>query len=79
MPISSLIIHAAIGHADAVAQAIQIRPGVTVAETQGERLVVLTETANRDEDRHIWNELENTEHVVGVNLIYHNFEDLEEE
>ena len=79
MPISSLIIHATVGHAGAVAQAIQTRPGVTVTETRGEMLVVLTETANRDEDRHIWNELENTEHVVGVNLIYHNFEDLEEE
>lgn len=79
MPISSLILNTSVGHAATVASAIQDQPGVTVAGVKGESVVVLTETTDRGEDRGIWNALENTEHVVGVNLVYHNFEDLEDQ
>jgi nitrate reductase NapAB chaperone NapD len=79
MPISSLMLSTADGQAPTVVRTVQDHPGITVAGVSGNRVAVLTETRTRAEDRDIWDALENTEHVVGVNLVYHNFEDLEDQ
>ncbi len=79
MPISSLIVKAAEGHAEAIAQAVDAVEGASVSELVDKNLVVLTETKDEKEDRRIWDALNAIEGVVSVELVYHNFEDLREE
>ncbi len=78
MPISSLIIQSKESRSQEVADRLRGLAGVEVSEIRGDQVVVLTETSSRKEDREVWKAMESTEHVLGVSLIYHNFEDLEE-
>ena len=76
MPISSLVVTTRQGHAARVAATLRGLDGVTVTDIRGEELVVVTETPDRGADKRVWDRVEATDHVLGVSLVYHNFEDL---
>ncbi len=78
MPISSLIVEVAGAEVAGVVAAINQLPYAEVSHTEKERLVVLTDTPNQDADHELWKQLEGVPGVAIVNLIYHNFEDLED-
>ncbi len=77
MPISSLIVSAEEGATTRVVTALQALPEITLAQVEGERIAVLTETTSREADKALWDQLEQQDGVRAVELIYHNFEDLE--
>ena len=78
MPISSLIVQARNGRVEAVAERLRTIPELEVTGRQGDQLVVVAETGNRKHDREVYRRIEDTEEVVALNLIYANFEDLED-
>jgi nitrate reductase NapAB chaperone NapD len=78
MPISSLIVQARNGHVEAVAERLRAFPELEVTGGQGDQLVVVAETENRKHDREVYRRIEHTEEVMALNLIYVNFEDLED-
>ena len=78
MPISSLIVQAQSGCAEAVAERLRAFPELEVTPGHGDHLVVVSETGNRKHDREVYSRIEETDEVVALNLIYANFEDLED-
>jgi nitrate reductase NapAB chaperone NapD len=78
MPISSLLVKAQSKDVERIAGAIGAMPGAQVFRVAGEDIAVLTETTDRDEDKGIWDAVEALPGVVKIDLIYTNFEDLEE-
>lgn len=80
MPISSLIVRTKANETNVIADQIRNTVDHTeVSNIEGDNIVVLTDTATRDEDKEIWGKIESIPGVLKVDLIYHNFEDLEEE
>lgn len=78
MPVSSLIIQADPKLLDEVRNAINELNGASVTRVEGASLVTITETTTKSEDKSLWEDFERIPGVISVNLIYHNFEDLEE-
>ncbi len=78
MPISSLIVRTKGGAAEQVSRDLQSMAGLEISHVDGNDLVILTETASREEDSLLWDAVAGTTNVLGLDLIYHNFEDLEE-
>ena len=79
MPISSVIVRKAeSAESDAIAQSIATLDGTTVKHQEGDSLVVLIDVATPTDEKHVWNSLEDLEGVAHVDLIYHNFEDVDE-
>lgn len=78
MPISSLIVRSTPEHVTDVADQIRAVSGASVTDIKGENVIVITDTASQDEDKQIWNQIEQLNGVCKVDLIYHNFEDVEE-
>lgn len=78
MPISSLIVKTKKNTAQGIVNQLENLNGVSVAHVQGDDIVLLTETFNSKEDKSIWDQIESTPNVLNIDLIYHNFEDVEE-
>ena len=78
MPISSLVIKVAEHEVEKVVEKISSLNGARVSDTIGNSIVTLTETASTAQDKEMLEQLEQIEGVISVNLIYHNFEDVEE-
>lgn len=79
MPISSMIVTSRGGCSSRVADRLRLLDGVSVTDIHGEELVVVMETGSMSDDRLLWDRVEATEDVLGVSLVYHNFEDEEKE
>ncbi len=77
MPISSLIVRAAPEMAKQVADHIRRLSGADVSRIQGDSIVAVTETETREQDKKLWDDMKAIDGVLGVDLIYHNFEDME--
>ena len=77
MPISSMVVRVQSGRGAQVASRIAALPSAEVTDIQGHELVVVSDTANREEDRRIWEEIEGLDNVLSTALVYHNFEDLD--
>lgn len=77
MPISSLIVQAQSGRVDAVAERLKTFPELEITPGGGDHLVVVAETEDRRHDREVYRRIEETDEVLALNLIYVNFEDLE--
>ena len=79
MPISSLIARTdSPENASLVANVVSTIPRCSVERIEGNDLIILTETSDTKEDKAIWDQLEGLGHIQSLELIYHNFEDLEE-
>ncbi len=79
MPITSFVIQTQPDQTTSVIECIGCLPGASVTEQQDSKLIVITETANTEQDRALWNQMEQLDGVVTVDAIYHNFEDLGED
>ena len=77
MPISSLIVRTGEPDASRIVPALEAIGAVTSCDAQGPNIIVITETDATSEDEALWKTIEGVEGVVAVELIYHNFEDLE--
>ena len=78
MPVSSLIVGTQEHQVGRVAEAIDRMPSTSVCRVVQNDIVVLTETRDQEEDRQLWNRMKQIPGVLTVDLIYHNFEDVEE-
>ena len=77
MPISSLIVRVDADVREQCAEAIGQIPCLTVSNIEEQGLVVIVETDDSHEDKALWQTIEAIEGVHAIELIYHNFEDLE--
>lgn len=77
MPISSLIVRTRPECAQHVATRVIEFEGASAPERREDCIVVLTETADRDADKELWGAIQAIDGVMGVDLIYHDFEDLD--
>lgn len=75
MVISSLVVECASDAVDAVAAALVKHPGVEVHERNGYKLVVTIEAETVDASSDTANAFVGIPGVLGVNLVYCNFED----
>ena len=76
MVISSLVIETIEGTTEAVAKAlVEVDPGVEVHEIVDYKVVVTIEAETLDDSHAIASKFIPLEGVIGVNLIYANFED----
>ncbi len=78
MPISSLIVRTKADQANAVCRALKTNEYVSSTEVHGDNIVLVTQTENRIEDKYLWDTIENVPGVLQCDLIYHNFEDVED-
>jgi len=79
MPISSLLLHVnQEENVDQVVKGVDSVKDATVSEIMGLKLVVVTETTSLKDDKHIFETLEKIPGVAKLDLIYCNFEDVEE-
>ena len=78
MPITSLIVRVTAGDIQAVAEKIRSLPGAGVSDIKVDSLVAITETDDRQVDKALWDQIEQIPGVAAVDVIYHNFEDLED-
>ena len=79
MPVSSMILKVRAGAAADVATRLRAMPGVEVEDAPDGQLVVVTDTPDRDQDKRLGRAIDADPGVVSQTLIYHNFEDVEEE
>jgi nitrate reductase NapAB chaperone NapD len=77
IPISSLILRIGEGYSEAVRATVSSMEGVTISSEGENALAILSETVHPKEDKAIWAQLENIEGVLALELVYHNFEDME--
>ncbi len=77
MPISSLIVRTRPERVQQVVKRVLELDGTAAPETREDCVVVLTETADRRADKELWDSIEAIDGVTGLDLIYHNFEDLD--
>lgn len=75
MVISSLVVEALPDSVDAVKDALVVKPGVEVHERNGYKLVVTIEAETVDDSHDIASSFISIPGVIGVDLIYLNFED----
>ena len=80
MPISSLIIQTTPEETESLARRIHQFSNTSVVNTfaSTSTIIAITETSSRSSDQEAWKRIEETEGVVDVRLIYHNFEDVEQ-
>lgn len=79
MPVSSMILKVREGASEEVSTRLRAMPGVEVEDGPNGQLVVVTDTPDRDEDKRLGAAIDAVPGVVSQTLIYHNFEDVEEE
>ena len=77
MPISSLIVRTEEPKQAFVVEALATHPAIEVGHVGTGSIAVITETPGKDADTYLWKQIEAIEGVTHVELIYHNFEDLE--
>ena len=75
MVISSLVVETMPDRTDDVARELAQREGVEVHETNGYKVVVTIEAETLDESHDIASTFVALEGVIGINLVYANFED----
>jgi len=75
MVISSLVVEATPGKIHAVADELAKIPGVEVHNHEGYKIVVTIEAETVDDSHDIASGFVDIDGVIGVNLIYANFED----
>jgi len=75
MVISSLVVETMPERTEAVAAALAAISGVEVHETNGYKLVVTIEADSTDDSHATASSFIDVEGVIGINLIYVNFED----
>ncbi len=73
--ISSLVVETAPEYTQAVASELPQKPGVEVHGIEGYKIVITIESETVDESHDIANGLMDITGVIGVNLVYLNFED----
>lgn len=78
MPVSSLIVRTETALTAQVGECLADNPLISVSHVQPGAIAVVTETPDDRTDKHLWQQIEGIEGVTHVELIYHNFEDLEE-
>lgn len=80
MPITSLIIGIksdSSDNKDACVAEIAALPYVEVSDVRDASIVVITDTANTEDDQSTWDALGAIPGVLSTDIIYHNFEDTE--
>ena len=77
MPISSLIVRTTTGAGPTLAGDLTDHPAIEVCQVTPEAVAIVTETPEEPMDRLLWKQLEAHDAVTHVELIYHNFEELE--
>ena len=75
MVISSLVVETVSSYSAAVARALSQMPGVEVHSIEDYKIVITIEADTVDESHDIANSIVPITGVIGVNLIYLNFED----
>ena len=77
MPISSLIVRTNAEDSGSVVKAIEAVDGTAVLHVEDGAIAVLTETTSEEADQQLFHHIETIHSVIAVELIYHNFEDIE--
>ena len=77
MPISSVIINASAGTAENVSAAVNELQGATVMEIRENSIIAILDTQDPKQDKNLWDQIKNTPNAINLDLIYHNFEDVE--
>ena len=77
MPISSLIVRTETAHTGTVCAKLAAHPAIEISHATDDAITIVTETPGDDVDKHLWKQIEAFSGVTHVELIYHNFEDLE--
>jgi nitrate reductase NapAB chaperone NapD len=77
VPISSLIVRTETAETEAVRALLANHPAIEVSHATADAIAIITETPGDDVDKHLWKQIEAFSGVTHVELIYHNFEDLE--
>ncbi|MDO4503465.1 MAG: chaperone NapD [Coriobacteriia bacterium] len=75
MVISSLLVNTVADRTEAVAAELPGFPGVEVHEINGFKIVITIEAETVDDSHAIASKLAGIDGVLGVNLVYANFED----
>ncbi len=78
MPITSLIIGTAPGESANVAQQLADVPYVTITDVKEDSIIVITDTPQSEDDKTCWDAFTGIPGVVSSDVIYHNFEDVEQ-
>lgn len=78
MPISSLIVRTEPGCSAEVGAMLATHPAIEVSHSTENAVAIVTETPEDSVDKLLWKQIEGMAGVTHVELIYHNFEDLEE-
>lgn len=79
MPVSSVIVRKSENaDSDSLSSELASVDGATLKHVEGDSFVVLIDVPTPSEEKLIWNTLESIEGVSHVDLIYHNFEDVDE-
>jgi nitrate reductase NapAB chaperone NapD len=78
MPVSSLIVRMSPQDTQGVLEQLSTHPLVSVLHAQPGAVAILTETPDDRTDQHLWKQIEKLAGVGHVELLYHNFEDLED-
>ncbi len=79
MPVSSLLVHTAESMTSKVASRINELKRARVSRILDSEIIAITETTSRVSDREVWESIERIPGVLGLSLVYHNYEDLNEE
>ena len=79
MPVSSLLVHTEEPMTSKVASQINALQRARVTLVLDAEIIAITETATRASDREVWESIERIPGVLGLSLVYHNYEDLNEE
>jgi periplasmic nitrate reductase NapD len=78
LPISSLIAQARPDAVPEILEQIARLEGAEIVVEDGGRIAIVTETSDRAEDARLWTTIESLPGVARLDMIYHNFEDVEE-
>ena len=79
MPVSSVIVRKSeTANSDDLSSELASLDGATLKHVEGDSFAVLIDVPTQSEEKVLWNTLETIEGVTHVDLIYHNFEDVNE-
>jgi nitrate reductase NapD len=79
MPISSLLVRTLKERTQSVAKKINEIDGLEVTDIVEDQVVVVSDTQTAKQDKKLHEAVEAVPGVLAVTLVYHNYEDLEEE
>ena len=79
MPIASIVVRTKDDCLEEVVDQVKQYEGVSISDIGRDKFIVVSETETREQDKNLWERLEAVPGVLKVDLIYYNFEDLEEE